>query len=117
MYCDFIDEKKAFADLKKIMRLWDINDNSQRLMDLFFEQLVRSKWDRHRIYNFAFVYIKDNLSDTDYDDIPEAAFDYLADIESSIIGYCSYDSFLKIPDEPHNKNELIAYVRGQKWKN
>lgn len=112
-----INEKEAFSDLKRIMRSWNPNDNSEELMDEFFENLIQSKWNRKRIYNFAFEYIKDNLSDSDYNDIPEVAFDYLSDIETSIIGYCSYDSFLKIPDEPQNPNELIAYVRGEKWKN
>ena len=111
-----IDEKEAFTDLKRIMRSWNLNDNSEKLMDEFFEKLIQFKWNRKKIYNFTFVYIKDNLSDLDYNDIPSVAFDYLSDIETSIIGYCSYGSILKIPDEPQNPDELIAYVRGEKWK-
>jgi hypothetical protein len=114
-----VNEKEAFADLKRIMQSWDVNENntSQKLIDLFLRQLIQSKWDREKIYKFAFLYIKNNLSDSDYDNIPEAAFDYLDDIKSSIIGHCSYDSILKFPNEPKNKNELISYVRGEKWKN
>lgn len=113
-----IDEKEAFSTFKKIIYSWDINNvlDSQKLMDSFFERLICSKWNRERIYNFTFLYIKNNLSDLDYKEISEAAFDYLGDIELSIIGHCSYDSFMKFPDEPQNKDELIAYVRGEKWK-
>ncbi|EBK9380176.1 hypothetical protein GZ449_000985 [Salmonella enterica] len=113
-----VDEKEAFYNFKKIMYSWDIDNvlASQKLMDSFFERLIYSGWNRERIYNFTFLYIKNNLSDLDYNEIYEAAFDYLGDIESSIIGHCSYDSFLMFPDEPQNKDELIAYVRGEKWK-
>lgn len=112
------DEKEALFILKKIMFSWGVDNviDSQIMMDSFFERLIRSKWNRERIYNFTFLYIKKNLSDLDYDEISEAAFDYLGDIESSIIGHCDYDSFLIFPDEPKNKDELVAYVRGEKWK-
>ncbi|ASY75414.1 hypothetical protein [Pectobacterium polaris] len=110
------NEKDAFSYLRDIMYLKDIK-KLQNLMDLFFEQLINSKWNRERIYKFIFVYVRSNLSEKDYDEISEYAFDYLGDIESSVIGHCSYDSILKFPDEPENKDELIAYVRGDKWRN
>lgn len=113
-----VDEKEAFYNLKKIMYSWGVDNvlASQKRMNYFFEGLIQSRWNRERIYNFTFLYIKNNLSDSDYNEISEAAFDYLGDIESSIIGHCSYDSFLMFPEEPQNKDELIAYVRGEKWK-
>jgi hypothetical protein len=113
-----IDEKEAFSNLKKIMYSWSMDNTlgSQKLMDSFFERLVYSRWNRERVYNFTFLYLKNNLSDLVYNEISESAFDYLGDIESSIIGHCSYDSFMIFPDEPKNKDELIAYVRGEKWK-
>ena len=52
----------------------------------------------------------------DYEIIPEKVFDYLSDIELSIIGYCCSASFLKILGEPLDENKLIAYVREEKWK-
>jgi len=41
----------------------------------------------------------------------------LNDIKSSIIGYCCVDYVLKIPCKPLDENELIAYIRGEKWEN
>lgn len=52
----------------------------------------------------------------DYEIIPEKVFDYLSDIELSIIGYCCSASFLKILGEPLDENKLITYVREEKWK-
>lgn len=111
-----INEKEALLDLKGIMQSWKPNGNSEELMDELFNKLIQANWDRTRIYDFVFIYLKDHLSDSDYQNIPEAAFDYLSDIESSIIGHCSYDSILKISGEPKDEDELIAYVRGKKWK-
>lgn len=111
-----INEKKAFADLTRIMRSWNLSDNPEKLIDELLEQMIQSSWNRKRIYDFIFIYTKNNLTDSDYSAIPEVAFDYLNGVETSIIGYCSYDSFLKFPDEPQDPNELIAYVREEKWK-
>ncbi|MHA8111764.1 hypothetical protein ACX122_01255 [Kosakonia cowanii] len=112
------DEEKAFAELRAKLRSWDINsvDKSQGEIDDLFNKLVNLHWDRNRIYNFTFFYLKENLSDSDYHEIPEAAFDYLGGIESSIIGHCSWESFLKIPGEPQEIEDSIAYVRGGLWK-
>lgn len=52
----------------------------------------------------------------DYEIIPKKALDYLSDIELSIIGYCCFACFLKIPDEPLDDNQLITYVRGKMEK-
>ena len=114
-----VNEKEAFEKLKKILVSWNDADSEKSMnsMDYFIEQLIYSKWNRNRIYNFIFIYVRNNLSDLDYDFIPEKALDYLSDIETSIIGYCCPACFLKIPNEPLDENELIAYVRGNKWKN
>ncbi|OCG10556.1 hypothetical protein [Gilliamella apicola] len=114
-----INENEAFEKLKKILISWNDADSekSKNSMDYFIEQLIYSKWDRNRIYNFIFIYVRNNLSNLDYDMIPEKAIDYLSDIETSIIGYCCPSCFLKIPGEPLDENDLIAYIRGNKWKN
>ena len=114
-----VNENEAFEKLKKILISWNDADSEKSMnsMDYFIEQLIYSKWDRNRIYNFIFIYVRNNLSDLDYDFIPEKALDYLSDIETSIIGYCCSSCFLKIPSEPLDENELIAYVRENKWKN
>ncbi|MDV5354155.1 hypothetical protein QM201_04325 [Enterobacter asburiae] len=113
-----IDESEAFAELKKRLRSWNDKspDKAREEVDDLFTVLVNSKWDRNRIYKFVFIYTKEKLSDSDYDGIPKEAFDYLGDIESSIIGHCCWESFLKIPDEPQNQDDSVAYVRGGKWK-
>lgn len=114
-----INENEAFEKLKKNLISWNDADSekSKNSMDYFIEQLIYSKWDRNRIYNFIFIYVRNNLSNLDSDMIPEKAIDYLSDIETSIIGYCCPSCFLKIPCEPLDENDLIAYVRENKWKN
>lgn len=113
------NENEAFEKLKVILYLWDSHNVlfSQRKIDKFFETLIYLGWNRRRVYFFTFNFIKQHLNEVDYQNIPVDAFDYLSDIESSIIGYCSYESILKFPNEPENETELIAYVRGKVWEN
>ena len=113
------NEHQAFEYLKNILFLWRNNElsDSQERIDLFFKNLISSGWNRKRVYTFTFDFIKNNLTDSDYANISNDAFDYLSDIETSIIGHCSYNSILKFPDEPEGEAELIAYVRGNIWKN
>lgn len=93
----------------------DIHE-AQALMDAFIENLILSGWNRKKTYEFIFYYARKNLSSSDHKKIPEIAFDYLGNIESSIIGHCSHDSFLIFPGEPTDTEELIAHIRGEKWK-
>ncbi|WP_326899398.1 hypothetical protein P8F81_14530 [Kosakonia cowanii] len=113
-----IDESEAFEELNKRLRSWCAKspDKARKEVGDLFIALVNSKRDRNRIYKFVFIYTKEKLSDSDYDGISKEVFDYLRDVKSSIIGHCCWESFLKLPDEPQNPDDLVAYVRGGKWK-
>ena len=79
----------------------------------FYKNLMENKIKRidyYIIITSVIKYFEENYSDIDI------VFEILHEIYSALIGHCSSNLIPQFNGEPENQNELVKFVRSEKWK-
>ena len=104
----------AFDALLLIWKNWNRHPEkmSQEKMDDFLSHLIDNGWERKHIYHL----LQKTSLPADYH-LPPEAIDYICNVESGVIGFCSPSCITRFPNEPFNNDEeMTACVRSNAWK-
>lgn len=100
----------------KIIRLLE-NNGSDEDIDNVLTGYINEGGTRNEVYKSLndFFLMEESMIQKNFK--LQDQFDYLGELQTTIIGYCSPDCIVKFKNEPTtNMDDLLSYVRGGKWK-
>jgi hypothetical protein len=78
----------------------------------FIADLIARGWTRRDMYDLT-----NDLLDHEAERSGENAMEELLEFETSLTGWCAASSILRFPCETEDEAALVAWVRGNEWRN